>query len=436
MILFYTENITSRLEYIVDFVFKAVLQVDFLITTDVRLIAKHNDVVINYSSNNVIKGIQILPSSLLFETNIKEIKEDVFEWEGVKVFFKTNLDSKIPFDLFSAGFYLLSRYEEYLINSKDKYDRFIAEDSIAFQYGFHSIPIVDIWILKLKQIILDEYPQSDIPIRKFNFIPTIDIDNAWAYKHKGKFRTFGGIVRSILKVEIGDLLKRIGVLVFRKKDPYDNYSYIESLHKKNNLDPVYFFLLRNNGKYDTSHDVNNKNFKKLINDISKKSHVGIHPSFTSNSNASLIKEETAILSNFVHRKIIKSRNHFLRIRFPHTFNALVKIGIEQDYSIGYSSQSGFRSGTCTIHKFYNVKRNKILDLEIIPFQVMDATLKYYLKLKPIEAINHIKSIVKEVVKVDGTFVSIWHNESLSNRGKWKNWRPVYEELIAECNKFL
>lgn len=436
MILFYTENITTRLKYIVDFVFKVVLQVDYLITINEALATKHNGAVINYSANKEIKGIHILPASLLFETDIREIKEDVFEWEGVKAFFKTKIDSKIPFDLFSAGFYLLSRYEEYLKNSKDKYDRFKSEDTIAFQNGFHSIPIVDIWILKLKEIILLEYPESEFPNRKFNFIPTIDIDNAWAYKFKGTFRTFGGIVRSVLKLEFGDLLRRIGVLVFKKKDPYDNYNYIESLHKKNDLNTVYFFLLRNNGKYDTSHDVTNKNFKKLIKDISKRNHVGIHPSYTSNSNTALIQEETVILSSFVNKKIIKSRNHFLRIRFPQTFNALAKIGIEQDYSMGYSSQSGFRSGTCTMHKFYNVKRNKTLDLKIIPFQVMDATLKYYLKLKPNEAIKHIKSIIKEVVKVDGTFVSIWHNESLSNIGKWKNWGPVYEELITECIKYL
>ena len=35
----------------------------------------------------------------------------------------------------------------------------------------------------------------------------------------------------------------------------------------------------------------------------------------------------------------------------------------------------------------------------------------------------------EIKKVDGTFVSIWHNESLDFRSTWLLWDNVYEEMI-------
>jgi len=38
----------------------------------------------------------------------------------------------------------------------------------------------------------------------------------------------------------------------------------------------------------------------------------------------------------------------------------------------------------------------------------------------------------EIVKnVNGTFISVWHNESLSDRDIWKGWKLVYEKMLKE-----
>ncbi|NOZ45707.1 MAG: hypothetical protein GXO79_02890 [Chlorobi bacterium] len=436
MILIYSENISTRLEYIVAFIFNTVLNVKYKITNDISVVKSYNSLIINYSNQSISNCININPHSLLFENKIRNIDIDISEWQGIKVFFQTNNNAEIPFDIFAASFYLITRYEEYKTNKKDKFERFIAEESVAFKYGFLDIPIVDIWLLKLKEIIIKKYPQFNFPNKQFTFIPTIDVDNAWAYKHKSFYRTGGGIARSIFKFKWLDLMRRFSVLVLKKKDPYDTYDYINSLHKKYNFKPIYFFLLRNNGKYDTSHNVKNKRFKRLIKNISKKHIIGIHPSYTSNSTAALVKEETAILSAITGEKITRSRSHFLRIKIPHTYRVLIKIGIEEDFSMGYSSQNGFRAGTCNPFLFYNLKQERITNLKIIPFQVMDATFKYYKKFKPQKALENIKYYIEQVKNVDGTFVSIWHNESFSNIGKWKNWRQVYSTMLEECDLFM
>ena len=41
------------------------------------------------------------------------------------------------FDVFSASFYLVSRYEEYLPYVKDMYERFQAENSLAYKHNFY-----------------------------------------------------------------------------------------------------------------------------------------------------------------------------------------------------------------------------------------------------------------------------------------------------------
>ena len=68
-------------------------------------------------------------------------------------------------------------------------------------------------------------------------------------------------------------------------------------------------------------------------------------------------------------------------------------------------------------------------LRIHPFAVMDGTLKDYMKLSPADAIDQIRQLVDEVKTVNGTFISLWHNESLSNQQRWTGWLRVYEELL-------
>ena len=54
---------------------------------------------------------------------------------------------------------------------------------------------------------------------------------------------------------------------------------------------------------------------------------------------------------------------------------------------------------------------------------------WYLKLSPLEAVERISRLNAEVRKVNGTFITLWHNESLGEMRHWKNWREVYEALI-------
>ncbi|MBL4593945.1 MAG: hypothetical protein JKX68_09040 [Flavobacteriales bacterium] len=62
---------------------------------------------------------------------------------------------------------------------------------------------------------------------------------------------------------------------------------------------------------------------------------------------------------------------------------------------------------------------------------MEATYKYYNESSPEKAIAHINKLMQKVKDVDGTFISVWHNESLSDTGIWKGWKIVYEKMLKE-----
>jgi hypothetical protein len=70
-------------------------------------------------------------------------------------------------------------------------------------------------------------------------------------------------------------------------------------------------------------------------------------------------------------------------------------------------------------------------LKIHPFAYMDVSLKNGLKLSPQQALEEIKKLNDEVKKVKGEMISIWHNESLSNKREWFGWREVYQKAIED-----
>ncbi len=102
--------------------------------------------------------------------------------------------------------------------------------------------------------------------------------------------------------------------------------------------------------------------------------------------------------------------------------------------MGYAEKSGFRAGICSPFYFYDLDTEQETKLKVIPFTVMEATYKYYEKTTPEIAIEQITDLMQKVKDVKGTFVSVWHNESLSDEGIWKGWKTVYEEMLKESIK--
>ena len=117
------------------------------------------------------------------------------------------------------------------------------------------------------------------------------------------------------------------------------------------------------------------------------------------------------------------------LKLPETYRRLIELDITDDYTMGYNQMVGFRAGICTPFRFYDLDNEQVTPLRVHPFAVMDATLKYYMKVNPEDAMNHIQPLIDEVRAVHGDFVSLWHNESLSENRIWNGWEKVYRQLI-------
>lgn len=429
MLLIYTHKINNRVKYIFNLIFRDLLNVEFRIIDNIDEFKAYEGPKINYSFQPISDEIFFYSSNLLFETGIKQQSSDFVIYEGIKCPFAVFKNSIIPFDPFAAAFYLTTRYEEYLPYKKDQFDRFDAVESMAFHLGFLKKPVVNIWANKVFQIINSKYPAFIAPQKKYKFIPTIDVDSAWAYKQKGPVRTIAGYMKSLFELNFKEISERTKVLASLKRDPFDTFGFQLELLKKYNLSPIYFILFADYAQYDKNIHIFNRKFHSLIKSIADYANVGIHPSFASNSNPAKLFKEIEQLSKVLNREVVCSRQHFLKLSFPSTFRNLISADIKEDYSLGYAAQVGFRASICDPFFFYDLDMETETKLKLFPFAFMEGTFRDYQNVSAFDAIQHIKPLIDEVKAVNGTFMSLWHNESLSNEKRWIGWDKVYEEMI-------
>lgn len=72
------------------------------------------------------------------------------------------------------------------------------------------------------------------------------------------------------------------------------------------------------------------------------------------------------------KTITKSRQHFIKMDLPETYEQLLRNGITGDYSMGSGSINGFRASTASAFYWYNLKTETVTQLKIHPFCFMDA----------------------------------------------------------------
>lgn len=429
MLLIYTHKITPRLKYIFNLVFIDVLGIRFELTTNAEAFKAHTGSKLSYSTQSLADELFFMSRNLLFEHGISEQNISVFEYNSTKVFYATGKSAALPFDVFGASFYLVTRYEEYLPHIRDNHDRFIAEESLAFKNNFLDKPIVNQWITWLKNMLEERFPELEFSEKKYSFISTLDIDNAYAYREKGFTRSVGGYLKSLSTFNFTEIVERTRVLMGLEKDPYDTYAFQLEIIKKYNLKAIFFFLLGDYGINDKNLPIESKNFQSLIKTLGDYAQVGIHPSYGSNKSKEQLKKEVERLSKVLHRDVTNSRQHFLKLTLPETYRNLIDLDITDDYTMGFASQVGFRASICTPFNFYDLDMEVETKLKIHPFAIMEGTLKYYMKVYPEDAMAKIKPLIDEVKAVNGQFISLWHNDTLNDRKLWTGWKNVYEEMV-------
>ncbi len=417
--LFYTRNITPRIQYIV----ATLLGEDVLVTDDISAFTADDHFKINYSGQRITNNeCWIQPYGLLTQTSIEQQTINCFNWNELTVFFATQGD--IPFDFFSAAFYLLARYEEYLPHTKDVFGRFAHENSLAYKHQFLNTPIIHHWLLAIQH----QFPAFPQKAHLFSYVPTYDIDIAYAYQHHSSLKNAAGFLADFVKGKVEKVLER-GKVLNGEQDPFDIYHWLDDLHAVYHLEPIYFFLVATKRKgYDKNLSPFTPAMQQLIQRYSNKA-AAIHPSWQSGDDGLLLKQEINTLQIISGKPVTKSRQHYIRMSVPETYTQLLENGIEEDYSMGYGSINGFRASYAQPFYWFNLEKNEQTKLLVHPFCFMDANAIFEQKISASEAGIELQHYYDKVRKVNGQMISIFHNHFLANQPAWLPWRNIYVEFL-------
>jgi len=393
-----------------------VFDLEIVWTTDLSYFKNQEGLKINYSQNKM-DGVQNIVAGSYFEAfdinNIPNFEKDL-----------DVIDGQIQNDFIAAAFFLLSRAEEYSNASPDQHGRFKSKSSELFKKGLHHWPLIDIWADRLIKLLEKTFNTSIKVLKEYTFKSTIDVDHLYAYKYKPLTIKAGALLRDSIQFKLNRIKDR-----YKKEDPYDRLDEMLTWHKQRDLIPQFFILCSKRGPFDKSFPPESSIYQQKIKAISEGSELGIHPSYASYHNTEKIKEETDTLGKITDKTIQASRQHFLRLTFPESYRCLIDAGIKEDYSMGFAEDIGFRAGISRSFYWYDLDRDAVTSLRVYPFQIMDVTLKKYLRLKPEEALTESLNLLKRIQEVKGEATIIWHNSSFYESEGWEGYEAVYKSIL-------
>ena len=427
-------NNKKRLEFVSNHLFNHVLGTEFQIVSNPSFYRKQTGPCINYSEEPLDHGLQIFPQGLLSENGTHAIQDlHTAEWNGLFCFFHTGRGD-IPFDLFAASFYLLSLYEEYLPSVLDEHGRFDPRNSLLFQNNCLETPIIDRWAYQLKESLKKSgYSTDDFRLRKYRAVSTYDIDHPFLYRYKGLIKNTGGLLRDGFKRDLNAVKERLSVLFHRSEDPYMHaLRFIHAVENQARRPYFLFVLLGKRGEYGRSTVYSPSGFYRYLKSLNAV-FIGLHPSYEALRPLkplrplNPLRAEKKSLEKKLQKPIIFSRQHFLRMLTPDTFQALLQAGIQEDFTLAFAKAPGFRSGTAIPHFFYDLQKEETTPLLLHPTVMMDSTLIFHSGLSPDAALEKIKSLIDACKQSGGDYLSLWHNSNLAGSIEKNPWIRVFIE---------
>ena len=169
----------------------------------------------------------------------------------------------------------------------------------------------------------------------------------------------------------------------------------------------------------------------LIKKTVLKYQTGIHPSWQSGENVSLLEQEIKTLSKLTQQPVINSRQHYLKMTIHETYPYLIHAGIKNDYTLGYGTSNGFRASYAHAFNWYDLKNEITTDLVLHPFCYMDANSIFELRSPIYEAKKELQELFDQVKNVDGEMICIFHNHFLTDQPEWVEWKSMLIEFLAD-----
>lgn len=381
-----------------------------------------------YGREGIDGAMRITPCGWLNESGVRPIDPPFAVIDGLPVLFPVQGDA-LPHDPFAASFFLLSCHEEWVGLPRDGHGRPLTDALHAARHGYLDRPIVDEWALRLAAAWRSTDAALPLPRRRYRQVITVDLDNGLKYLGRPLWRSLGALSRDVLKGERAAVGERVRVLMGRVPDPFVIDEELRQRFREAGDNILFFVLAAPRSAWDHAVPVDHPRYAPVLRSLTQWAEVGLHPSYFSSDRAGTTAKELAALQAVIGTDITRTRQHFLKLRVPGTFRELEDLGIAEDHSLGIHDRPGFRSGTCTPYRWYDLERERSAGLMVHPFTVMDNTLRDKMRLDPRAALDAVRPLIGAVKRVNGTFTGLWHESFLAATGPGKAWRGAILDIL-------
>ncbi len=405
-----------------------ILGLDIAFTSVLEEFVGHNGPKMSYGKQSLANELFVQEFGLLSQQGIEDITIQVKNWETVPAFFATSEKSAIPFDVFSAAFYLLSRYEEYLPHVRDAKGRFPASESIAFQNEFLELPVIDIWAYKIGKLLTETFPAITIPKKKVIIHNLLHVQRPFLYNQKGMFRSVMGYANDLSKFKFKEVFKRTQVLLGLRKDPYDTFTWVVNIVKRSSSKMTAFFLLGENEMYQDSLNTHRKAFRQLVKYVGDYKEIGLLYSGSSLEKFEILRKEKKRMEQITNRTLVSSKQANFFLDLPENYRNLIELEIAKDFTMAYHDTPGFRAGTCTPFLFYDLDFEIKTPLLLHPIAVTTTALT---SLPDHEIEKKVHQLLAQTKLVNGTFSMVFRNEDFKGEDENIIWRTLFSEILQQ-----
>jgi hypothetical protein len=320
-------------------------------------------------------------------------------------------------DIPAAVFFALSRWEEHVLLERDEHDRFPKESALAYKNDFLQRPIVNEAVEFIWNCLVTLGIQQERKKRTFEIIPTHDID---------RLRENYLLIRRALT------FLRFGKINL-ERNPYDIFHDLMDLSEQGGWTSRFNFLGCGTEriKYDGRYDPQDHLLKERMGEIIERGHiVGFHPGYYTYLDSNRMRVEKARLEENEIPSLTIGRQHYIRFKAPQTWRIWEELGMDEDQTLTYPSQEGFRCGTGDSYQVFDIVKRKELKLRECPLIVMDVTLTAlkYRNLSP-EGAGQVLAYYKNIAKKYRMKLTVlYHNDYFA---KEPNIWPIYKTFIID-----
>lgn len=408
MLLIYTHRISNRLRYITQQCIENILKLDLELTTSVEDFIKHDGPKITYAKQPLQNEFFIESHPLLFEKGVRAIDVTAGDWNDIPYFFGVGEKSKIPFDLFAASFFLLSRYEEILFHVKNPKNEFKAELSVVHKLDALKRPLIDLWMNAFYQSLQEHFDQIPERASEVNYELSLNVVQAFKYSGRGLMRHLTESIGDLARLNFNTIKRRFAVWTGQIEDPFLIYNDLINRLDSSDIKLRFFFEYSKYLFEDQNISRFRSSLNRLIKSVADYKTVALSISHLGLQDSNALERERLELTKQIHRPIWYALHSKLNLRMPHYYKRLIDAELRDDFSMGYADKIGFRSGTSSTHFFYDLDVEMVQPLKVHPFVMTNQVFKNRRAAK--QAFSDLRAVVNETQKIGGNLRFVFSNE--------------------------